>query len=61
MRLFARSAGRLGPIDAEHQEPLSWSVECSTVAFSWFSSSEAICLLDCLRRRLYLFREVLSC
>lgn len=37
MRLFARSADKLDPIDAEYQELQSWSGECSTVVFSSIS------------------------
>jgi hypothetical protein len=38
IRAIGEAVDRLDPIDAAHQEPLSWSVECSTVVFSLLSA-----------------------
>jgi len=38
VRFLGEAVDRLDPIGAGHQEPSSWSVECSTVVFSWISA-----------------------
>jgi hypothetical protein len=38
VRFLGEAVDRLDPIGAARQESLCWSVECSTVVFSWISA-----------------------
>jgi hypothetical protein len=38
VHFLGEAVDRLDPIGAGHQEPPLWSVECSTVVFSWISA-----------------------
>jgi len=76
VRFLGEAVDRLDPIGVGHQEPLSWSAECSTVVFSWISAfwqhlssvaSEGYCIscgkplrADTLGRCLFWLKQNLS-
>ena len=76
VRFLGEAVDRLDPIGAGHQEPPSWSVECTTVVFSWISAfwqhlssvaSEGYCIscgkplrADTLGRCLFWLKQNLS-